>query len=138
MRKETVGARLRRLRGEKGLSQRDVAVKCERVTYAYISRIEAGARTPSVRAIREMAAAIGVTAHFLEHGFEDGVYVVIKPEHGLHADDDVILTMVRDESLADELAELIGGTVVFEPVDDQVLIDAIREQYSEDGHGAVD
>lgn len=76
MRKETSGARLRRLRGLKGMSQRDVADKCERVSYAYISRIEAGARTPSVRAIREMAAALGVPAFYLEHGLElpEGLY----------------------------------------------------------------
>lgn len=61
----------------------------------------------------------------------DGVYVIIKPEHGLHADDDVILTMVHDEELADELAELIDGTVVFEPIDDQLVIASIREQYKE-------
>src|ERR1051325_8563674 len=48
--RETVGERLRRLRAERGLSQRDLAGPG--VSYAYISRIEAGARRPSVKALQ--------------------------------------------------------------------------------------
>lgn len=63
---ETVGDRLKRLRLERGLSQRDLAVPG--VSYAYISRIEAGTRQPSVKALRKLAAKLNVTAEFLEHG----------------------------------------------------------------------
>ena len=45
---ETVGRRLRRLRTERGFSQRELSGPG--VSYAYISRIEAGARRPSVKA----------------------------------------------------------------------------------------
>ena len=63
---ETIGQRLKRLRLEKGLSQRELAAPG--VSYAYISRIEAGTRTPSVKALRKVAATLGVTADFLETG----------------------------------------------------------------------
>ena len=63
---ETVGDRLRRLRRERGLSQRDLSAPG--ITYAYISRIEAGARTPSVKALRMLAQKLGVTPEYLETG----------------------------------------------------------------------
>ena len=63
---ESVGERLRRLRLERGLSQRDLS--SPGVSYAYISRIEAGARRPSVKALRMLARKLGVTAGYLETG----------------------------------------------------------------------
>src|SRR6266516_755733 len=63
---ETVGQRLRRLRQENGLSQRDLA--SPGVSYAYISRIEAGARRPSVKALRQLAPKLGVSVEYLETG----------------------------------------------------------------------
>jgi transcriptional regulator with XRE-family HTH domain len=65
---ETVGQRLRRLRLERGLSQRDLS--SPGVSYAYISRIEAGARRPSVKALRMLARKLGVSAEYLETGSE--------------------------------------------------------------------
>ena len=67
---ETVGQRLRRLRLERGYSQRDLS--SPGVSYAYISRIEAGARRPSVKALRMLAQKLGVTAEYLETGSEIG------------------------------------------------------------------
>ena len=67
---ETVGERLRRLRLERGLSQRDLSRPG--VSYAYISRIEAGARRPSVKALRMLAQKLGVTAEYLETGSQIG------------------------------------------------------------------
>jgi transcriptional regulator with XRE-family HTH domain len=63
---ETVGQRLRRLRHERGLSQRELA--SPGVSYAYISRIEAGARRPSVKALRQLAPKLGVSVEYLETG----------------------------------------------------------------------
>src|SRR5438128_7394605 len=63
---ETVGQRLRRLRLERGFSQRDLSAPG--VSYAYISRIEAGARRPSVKALRMLAKKLGVTPGYLETG----------------------------------------------------------------------
>jgi transcriptional regulator with XRE-family HTH domain len=63
---ESVGERLRRLRQERGLSQRDLSDPG--ISYAYISRIEAGARRPSVKALRMLARKLGVSAQYLETG----------------------------------------------------------------------
>lgn len=63
---ETIGQRLRRLRLERGLSQRALAEPG--VSYAYISRIEAGTRQPSVKALRKLAPKLGVSADYLETG----------------------------------------------------------------------
>jgi transcriptional regulator with XRE-family HTH domain len=63
---ETIGARLKRLRVQRGLSQRDLS--SPGVSYAYISRIEAGARTPSVKALRKLAQKLGVSVEYVETG----------------------------------------------------------------------
>jgi transcriptional regulator with XRE-family HTH domain len=63
---ETIGQRLKRLRLDRGLSQRELAAPG--VSYAYISRIEAGTRQPSVKALRRLATNLGVTADYLETG----------------------------------------------------------------------
>ena len=63
---ETIGERLKRLRLDRGLSQRELAAPG--VSYAYISRIEAGTRQPSVKALRRLAAKLGVSADYLETG----------------------------------------------------------------------
>jgi transcriptional regulator with XRE-family HTH domain len=63
---EDVGARLKRLRLDRGLSQRDLS--SPGVSYAYISRIEAGARTPSVKALRKLAQKLNVSVEYLETG----------------------------------------------------------------------
>ena len=65
---ETVGQRLRRLRLALGVSQRDLSAPG--ITYAYISRIEAGTRQPSVKALRMLARKLGVTPEYLETGSE--------------------------------------------------------------------
>jgi transcriptional regulator with XRE-family HTH domain len=64
--RETIGKRLRRLRKERGLSQS--AICGPGTTTAHISRIEAGLRKPSVKALRLLAARIGVSAGYLETG----------------------------------------------------------------------
>src|SRR4051795_11436852 len=63
---ETIGSRLKRLRLERGFSQRDLS--SPGVSYAYISRIEAGARTPSVKALRKLAQKLEVSVEYLETG----------------------------------------------------------------------
>ena len=65
---ESIGVRLRRLRQERGLSQRELAAPG--VSYAYISRIEAGTRQPSVKALRKLARNLGVSPEYLETGSE--------------------------------------------------------------------
>jgi transcriptional regulator with XRE-family HTH domain len=66
----TIGERIRERRLALGLSQRDLA--SEGVSYAYISRLEANARQPSIiRALRKLAPKLGVSVHWLETGKDD-------------------------------------------------------------------
>jgi transcriptional regulator with XRE-family HTH domain len=65
----TVGDRIRQRRLELGLSQHELA--SEGVTYAYISRLEANTRTPSIKALRKLATKLDVSVHWLETGEED-------------------------------------------------------------------
>lgn len=67
---ESIGERLRRLRSERGFSQRELSAPG--VSYAYISRIEAGTRQPSVKALRKLARKLGVSPEYLETGSELG------------------------------------------------------------------
>ena len=64
--KETIGQRLRRVRLQRGLSQRELSGPG--VSYAYISRIEAGTRQPSVKALRVLARKLGLSPEYLETG----------------------------------------------------------------------
>lgn len=66
MNEETIGQRLRRLRTDRGMSQRELS--SPGVSYAYISRIEAGTRQPSVKALRKLARKLGISAEYLETG----------------------------------------------------------------------
>ena len=65
-----VGKRVRERREALGLSQRGLA--SPGVSYAYISRIEAGTRQPSENALRALAEKVDTTAHYLESGSEHG------------------------------------------------------------------
>jgi transcriptional regulator with XRE-family HTH domain len=60
------GVRIREARRAAGLSQRQLAF--DGCTAAYVSRIEAGARTPSFQILRVFAEKLGVTADYLATG----------------------------------------------------------------------
>jgi transcriptional regulator with XRE-family HTH domain len=68
---KSLGDRVRRLREERGLSQRDLSEPG--ISYAYISRIEAGVRNPSEKALRMLASKLGVSPLYLETGSDSGV-----------------------------------------------------------------
>ncbi len=63
---ESIGQRIARLRRERGLSQRELATTG--VSFTYVSRIEAGQRQPSVKAIRALAVKLGLSPEYLETG----------------------------------------------------------------------
>lgn len=65
---ETIGARINRLRTEKGLTQS--ALTGPGVTAAQISRIESGKRQPSIKAIRSIARKLQVSPEYLETGVD--------------------------------------------------------------------
>ena len=63
---EAVGKRIRAARDQAGLTQRQLAFPgC---SPAYLSRIEAGQRTPSLQLLRELGRRLGLTADFLAVG----------------------------------------------------------------------
>ena len=64
-----VGRRLREARHAAGLTQRDLSF--DGCTAAYVSRIEAGARVPSLQILREFGKRLGVSADFLATGSAD-------------------------------------------------------------------
>ena len=64
-----IGQRIRARRLELGLSQRQLSQPG--VSYAYISRLEAGTRTPSVKALRLLAPRLDVSVEWLETGEEE-------------------------------------------------------------------
>src|SRR5690349_711128 len=63
---EAVGRRLREERQRAGLSQRQLSF--EGCTPAYISRIEAGERAPSLQVLEEFGLRLGVPAAYLARG----------------------------------------------------------------------
>jgi tetratricopeptide (TPR) repeat protein len=68
---KAVGVRLKEARDRAGLSQRQLAFPgC---TAAYISRIEAGARVPSLQMINQLALRLDVTGQWLATGVEADV-----------------------------------------------------------------
>lgn len=65
---EKVGERIKRLRKEKSISQRELTKRMKGVSYGYLSRIESGEREPSLTAIREIAKELDVLPVYLETG----------------------------------------------------------------------
>jgi tetratricopeptide (TPR) repeat protein len=65
-----VGQRLRQARESAGLTQRELSF--EGCTAAYVSRIEAGARVPSLQILHEFAKRLGVTPEYLATGQPQG------------------------------------------------------------------
>src|SRR3981081_3521986 len=112
---ETIGQRAKRLRLERGLSQRELAAPG--VSYAYISRIEAGTRQPSVKAVRRLASKLSLPAEFLETGSELGNDA--QRERG---------------RAAAELARRVGDAAAAESTLTEVLDDAFA---SGDAHAAL-
>lgn len=55
-----VGLNVARLRTERGLSQLELALRCEILTQGYISKLESGKRNPTVVIQYLLAEALGV------------------------------------------------------------------------------
>jgi len=91
-----VGRRLREARDTAGLTQRDLSF--DGCTAAYVSRIEAGARVPSLQILHEFAKRLGVTPEYLATG---------RPNVDLSADllEAEVALRLGDEQRATELYE---------------------------------
>jgi tetratricopeptide (TPR) repeat protein len=93
-----VGRRLREERERAGLSQRQLAFPgC---TAAYISRVEAGARIPSLQILRELARRIGTTADYLATG----------------SDESELSVRLADAEAAVRFGDLDTAAVIFEDI----------------------
>jgi tetratricopeptide (TPR) repeat protein len=92
-----VGQRLRQARQAAGLTQRELSF--EGCTAAYVSRIEAGARVPSLQILREFGKRLGVDAEYLATG--------VQTVHDLSADllEPEVALRLGDEERAAELYE---------------------------------
>src|SRR5918912_424210 len=99
---ETVCQRLRRLRLERGLSQRELSGPG--VSYAYVSRIEADQRKPSLKAIRILARRLDVDPGYIETG--DPVGEAAKRQLRL-ADAELALRLGQNEERAEAELEAI-------------------------------
>jgi len=67
---ESIGARIKTLREEKGISQMDLAEKCG-LAQSHISRLENGAHSPSRKTVQTLAEALGVEVKKIDPGVMD-------------------------------------------------------------------
>lgn len=93
---ETIGERIRRLRLAQGLSQRELSGPG--VSYAYVSRIEANQRKPSLKVIRLLARRLDIDPGYIETG--DPVSEAARRELRL-VDAELELRLGQDEERAE-------------------------------------
>ena len=93
-----VGARIRAARLQAGLSQRDLAF--DGCSYAYISRVEAGQRIPSMQVLQELGRRLGVSATYLALGTD-------APDHVDPLDAADIACRLGDHGLAEQIYEAV-------------------------------
>ena len=55
-----IGKNVRRIRLEKGLTEQEVALRCEILTQGYMSNLESGRRNPTAVSLYLIASALGV------------------------------------------------------------------------------
>ncbi|HEU5244733.1 MAG TPA: tetratricopeptide repeat protein [Gaiellaceae bacterium] len=97
-----VGERLRQAREAAGLTQRELSF--EGCTAAYVSRIEAGARVPSLQILHEFAKRLGVTPEYLATGRAEGEDVsseLLEAEVALRLGDDDRAAQLYEAARAD-------------------------------------
>jgi tetratricopeptide (TPR) repeat protein len=102
-----VGTRLRLARERVGLSQRELSF--EGCSYAYISRIESGQRTPSMQLLQEFGRRLGVSPRYLATGADapDAVDVL---------DEADLARRLGDEARAEQLYRQVSDEAATAPV----------------------
>jgi tetratricopeptide (TPR) repeat protein len=129
-----VGRRLKDARDRAGLSQRQLSFPgC---SPAYISRIEAGDRIPSLQLLREMGRRLGVSEDYLATGTErgDDTAAVLEAELALRLDELELAdnlfgqALERSETADDRARALIGlGQLAFRRGDVRQAIGGLEE-----------
>jgi len=97
-----VGLRLRQAREAAGLTQRELSF--EGCSAAYVSRIEAGARVPSLQILREFAKRLGVDVEYLATGRPDDPGLsseLLEPEVALRLGDDARAAELYEKARAE-------------------------------------
>ena len=132
-----MGRRLREARERAGLSQRQLSFPgC---SPAYISRIEAGDRIPSLQLLREMGRRLGVSEDYLATGTERGdeIATVIQAELALRLDEVEAATELYEAALErgttpEERSRALAGLgqVAFRRSDPRTAIARIEEARS--------
>ena len=143
---KAVGRRLKDARERAGLSQRQLSFPgC---SPAYISRIEAGDRIPSLQLLREMGRRLGVSEDFLATGRErtlpeDGQ--LLAAEVALRLDDTETAERLYRESLdaaatPDEVGRALSGLgqLAFRNGDPRTAIDRLEEARAVAGRQTLD
>lgn len=113
---ESFGARLRRLRLERGLSEAALA-RAAGIQRAAVSKIELG-YTSGKRHREAFARCLGVDLFYLEYGLNDAVYVLWRYDENVE-----IITAFRDEIEADEWARVCSAAEGVHYYVDRVAID---------------
>jgi transcriptional regulator with XRE-family HTH domain len=122
---ESIRERLRRLRIERGLAQRELAGPG--VSYAYVNRIEHGQRNPSIRALRTIAAQLGVLPEYLETGKNETATDRLAAEVVKLSDGAVWIVLTKD-----------GATMTWQHAGDRYQFDPPNANLTEVMLGALD
>ena len=59
---EKVGARIKEIRAEQGISQEKLALKAD-IDRTYLAVVEQGKRNPSIKSLEKIIVALGITFH---------------------------------------------------------------------------
>jgi transcriptional regulator with XRE-family HTH domain len=108
---ETIGQRLRRLRRERGLSQKDLA--SPGVSEAHICRIEKEQRRATLEALRPLAEKLGITLEHLETGRE--IPLAIERAYQL-ATAELELRLGRDHEQGERIVRQLASENARDPV----------------------
>ncbi len=113
-----IGKRLKRLRREKGLSQKDLAARVNGcVDYTYIGKIERGKQLPSLKVLIGISGALlAPVSYFFGEGEETIVYVdtstqlgyLLKDEKGRELLDILKLLQPQDIPLVMEIIKILA------------------------------
>jgi tetratricopeptide (TPR) repeat protein len=126
-----VGARIRAARLEAGLKQRELTF--EGCTPAYLSRVEAGQRIPSLQILTRLAERLGTTAEFLATGKDPEPDPLFEAELAARTGDvDFARSLYSqaakgDQPIVSARAEAALGRLAFDEGDHEAAADLLEE-----------
>src|SRR6266566_1838608 len=128
-----VGRRLRKAREAAGVTQRDLSF--EGCTAAYISRIEAGARVPSLQILHEFGRRLGVRPEYLATGSQDPEDLssgLLEAEVALRLGDEELAAELYEaaRAAADLPADLAQAQLGLGPGDASAAANALGRSYA--------